>query len=376
MLKKISLRRLSQAFFLGLILYLAYAHQKYGIEKAASIDAYCPFGLVEGFLTYLVSGAFLKRLFVSTFILGGIVFFMTFVFGRFFCSYMCSLGALQEWIRGLGRKIGIKKDVELPKSIDKYARYIKYIILLVIVYFSFRVGDLVFRSYDPFAALSHFGLEFEEKIIGYSLLIFALVTSLFAKGWWCRYFCPMGAFLGIQKKLSFFKINRDKDTCISCGLCNKVCPANLNIMEADKVKEADCISCQNCVSDCPKNSLSSSIGKKVLSRKAFEFSVLSVLALLLVLGISSPYWQTKAQSNVVSSSGEIDANNIRGSNTLGYLIELSGIEYSVFQNELGLPDEVDLTMKLKDIGPTYNVKDNFGNFIETESFREIVRNFQ
>jgi len=81
---KISLRFLLQFIIVMIVFYLAFTHQFYGIEKAAPIDAYCPFGAVESSLTLLFKGEFLKRIFTSSFILMGIFLFANLFLGRVF----------------------------------------------------------------------------------------------------------------------------------------------------------------------------------------------------------------------------------------------------------------------------------------------------
>lgn len=368
-------RRISQVIVLGIVLFLTISHLRFGIEKAAPIDAYCPFGAVEGFFTYITTGQYLQRIYASSFVLMGIIILLTLIFGRVFCSFLCPLGAIQEWIRALGRKLGIKKDLELPAWLDKYARYLKYIVLAVIVYFSFKAGDLVFRAYDPFNALMHLGEEFDEKIAGYSILAVVLISALFSKNWWCRYFCPSGAFMGIIRKISPFKIKRNQKSCIGCGTCDKVCPAGLDVSNAKEVNSADCISCLGCVKNCPNSSLKATTFGKEIQKKNFGWMI--VLAFFVPLGIFmlTPLWQTKAPSNLIKSTGELNVSNLRGSNTLQYLIDTTKIPLSYFQDKMGLPLEVDTKLKLKDIGPKYGIKNRDGEFIEAEDFRSVVEEF-
>ncbi len=368
----LSFRRLIQASVFALLIFLSVSHLKYGIERAASIDAYCPYGAVESFLTKITTGNYLNRIWTSSFILMIITILVTIFFGRIFCSYLCPLGALQEWIRALGRKLGIKKDVELPVYIDKYARYLKYLVLILVIYFSYKLGDLFFRNYDPYNALMHFGNEWEEKIVAYVILAIVLISALFSKNWWCRYLCPLGAFLGIIKKISPFKIKRNKQSCISCGLCNQVCPANLNIKDADSINSADCTSCLNCVSDCPNSSLSANIFGKTISKKTF--GLIAVLSFFIPLSIIliTPIWETKAPSNIVTVQGNVDAANIRGSNSLGNLVKETGVPLEIFVRELKLPRDIDTTSLLKDIGAKYNIKNKDGEPLETQDFRDIV----
>ena len=371
-MKKINLRTIIQIAIVVLVFWLAYAHQRFGIEKVASIDAYCPFGAVESFFTLIFNGMFLQRIFWSSFILLAVFLIATLFFGRVFCGYFCPLGAIQEWICNLGIKLGIKKEFEFPEKIDKYLRYLKYIVLAVVVYFSFYLGDLIFRNYDPYNALMHFGQEFEEKIVAYILLLIVIVISLFSKNIWCRYFCPLGAFFAIFKKISFFRIKRDKDTCISCGICDKKCPAGLKIMTADKVDSTDCISCGKCVGNCLKNSLSFRILGKEVSKSKFSLLILVLVFLPIAILPYTPIWQTKPQSNIINSAGKTNVADIRGSNTLEYLITITGIPFEVFVVVLKLPQDIDKEMKLKDIGTKYNLKNDEGLLLEVEDFREFV----
>ena len=371
-MKRIKIRTISQIIVLGIILFLAFTHQQYGIEKASPIHAYCPFGALEGILTYIFSGQFIMKLYRSNFILLAIFTLLTIFFGRVFCGFFCPLWAISERLRSLGRKLWIKRDLELPAKLDKYFRYIKYIVLLVIVYFSFRETALVFDSYDPFSAFAHLGNEFEELIFAYSVLAFVVITAFFSKWRWCRYLCPLWAFFGIIKKLNLFKLKRDNNTCISCGICTRSCPANLKIKTEDQITHPDCISCMECVNDCPKNSLDIYILGKKIKKQTFIWLVVGIFFISLGLVTLTPIWQTKPVSNIVNEQWIINVMNIRGSNTLQYVIDTTKVPFEYFQNELNLPIDTTRTMKLKEIGPTYDIKNLSWLVLETEDFRATI----
>ena len=374
-MKKISLRTISQIVIVGIVLFLAFTHQQYGIEQASPIHAYCPLGALEWALTYFFSGQFIQKLYRSNFILLGLFTLLTIFFGRVFCGFFCPLGAISEWIRALGKKLWIKKDVELPDRLDKYLRYVKYIVLIVIIYFSFRATALVFDAYDPFSAFAHLGNEFEALIFAYSMLAFVVITAFFSKGRRCRYLCPLGAFFGLLKKLSFSKLKRDNNTCISCGICRKSCPANLKIKTADQITHPDCISCMECVNDCPKNSLDMYILGKKIKKQTFMILVVAIFFGGLGLITLTPIWQTKPISNIVNEQGAVNVENIRGSNTLQYVIDTTKVPFEHFQKELNLPADIDKSMKLKEIWTSYNLKNLSWDVIETEDFRMAIERY-
>jgi NapH/MauN family ferredoxin-type protein len=369
---KLSLRFIMQFVIVAVVFTLAIMHQQFGIEKAAPIDAYCPFGAVESFFTLLFKGEFLQRIFTSSFVLLGIFFIGTLFLGKVFCSYFCPLGAIQEWLRLLGKKIGFKKDIEFPENVDKYLRYLKYVVLLVVVYFSFYLGDLIFRNYDPYNALMHLGQEFDEKVIAYMILVVVVISSFFSKSLWCRYLCPLGAFFGVIKEISFLKIKRDSNSCVNCGLCNSNCPANLKIKTADEIKSADCISCGKCINHCPKNSLQYAVFGKKISKVMFSALLIVLVVLPLIIASLTPFWKTKPESNIINVRGEINTEDIRGSNTLKYVIETTKVPLSEFQEKLNLPANVDISKKLKEIGALYNITNKDGGIIKTEDFRLII----
>lgn len=374
-MKNINLRSVSQLLVIVIILWLAFAHQNWWIEKAAPVDAYCPFWALENIIKLATSWEFLQRIYFSNYILLIIFVIMTIVFGRVFCWFFCPLGALQEWLRLLWKKLWIKKEFELPSTIDKYWRYFKYVILVLIVVLSYKYWELIFRYYDPFVAFSHLWNEFEELYIAYSILWLILILSLFTKNWWCRYFCPLGAFFWIIRKISFFKLIQDEKTCIKCSLCNKSCPVNLDIKDMKSANSAECISCLKCVKVCPKNSLSIKIANKQINKWVFNKVVVFWFFILLIVMIFLPFRQTKSFSNIKGVDWKINIENLRWSNTLEYLIKESWVPLEYYQEKLKLPKDIKLKSKIKHIWEDYNIKNSWWNFIETEDFKSATEEY-
>jgi len=126
------------------------------------------------------------------------------------------------------------------------------------------------------------------------------------------------------------------------------------------------------VSNCSESSLKANTFGKEIPKRWFSLIIFASFFLALGVFMLTPLWQTKAPSNIINTQGELDASNLRGSNTLQYLLDTTKIPLSVFQEKLSLPENVDTSLKLKDIGPKYDLKNEEGAFIETEDFRAII----
>lgn len=257
--KKIRIRHYVQMFFFLLIALIAVNHTLVengggiGLLSAASLHAICPFGGVVTIYEYLTTGTFIKKLHESSFVLMIIGFILAIGFGPIFCGWICPFGTFQEWISKMGKKIfGKKFNNFIPYKYDKYLRFLRYIVLALVVYMTATSATILFTNIDPYYALFNFWTS-EVAIGGIIVLLVVMGGSLFVERPWCKYACPYGAVLGIFNLFRIFKIRRNKNTCISCKACDKVCPMNIKVSENEVIKDHQCISCMECTSEysCP-----------------------------------------------------------------------------------------------------------------------------
>ncbi len=268
--KKINLRLIIQIFFFAVIALIAVNHaleeqgRAIGFLSSASLHAVCPFGGVVSIYQFVTAGTFVHKIQESAIILMFIVFALALLVGPVFCGWVCPLGSFQEWLGKLGRKISPKRfNKIIPGGIDRYLRYLRYGVLIWVVYVTATSATLVFANYDPYYALFNFWTG-EVAISSLIILSMVILTSLFVERPFCKYACPYGAILGVFNLFRLFKIKRNTSTCIDCKACDRSCPMNIEVSTSKIVRDHQCISCLKCSSEdaCPlENTVVMTTGK-------------------------------------------------------------------------------------------------------------------
>jgi polyferredoxin len=270
--KKDLIRLAVQIFFFALIILVSLNQwrSEQGLAPlligSPSLHAVCPFGGVVTIYTYLTEGAFIQKIHQSSITLMWLVFGLTLLFGPVFCGWICPFGTVQEFIGKIGRKMFKKKyNNFIPSVIDKPLRYLRYVILILVVVNTAISAKLMFSNLDPYFALFNI---WSGEVTRLSLLILGLVLigSLFVERPWCKYLCPLGALLGIFNLFRIVKLKRNENTCINCKVCDRVCPMNIDISTSKTITDHQCISCLLCTDEiaCP---VSNSLSFSLLERK-------------------------------------------------------------------------------------------------------------
>ena len=257
--KKVNLRLIVQIFFFALIALIAVNHaleeqgRAIGFLSSASLHAVCPFGGVVSIYQYVTAGTYVHQIHESAFILMYVVFALALLVGPAFCGWACPLGSFQEWIGKLGRRISPKTFNRLvPARADRYLRYLRYGVLLWVVYVTATSATLFFADYDPYYALFNFWTG-EVATSGLVILGVVILASLVVERPFCKYACPYGAVLGVFNLFRIFKIRRNISTCSDCRACDRACPMNIEVSTGKTVRDHQCISCLMCTSEdaCP-----------------------------------------------------------------------------------------------------------------------------
>ena len=198
----------------------------------------------------------------------GIVLLFGLILGRIICGFLCPFG----WIQGLLNKIPLKK-LRIPRRIDKPLRLTKYGILILFVIAlpvfavdAFGLGAPWFCKWICPAGTLEGGIpllahnESLRNSVGFlfywklGLLIFTVVASILIYRPFCKYVCPLGAFYALLNRIAILRMRLDKQSCISCGRCEKICPMQVDVLK--NINSAECIRCGRCASACPVGAIS------------------------------------------------------------------------------------------------------------------------
>ena len=230
---------------------------------------------------------------------------MSFLFRKAFCSWLCPVGTISEYLWRGGRKL-LRRNFLPPRWLDLGLRGLKYLLL------GFFVWAVTSLAADELAAFmqSPYGVIADVKMLnffrhlpqtGAIVLGVLVVASMLIQNFWCRYLCPYGALLGITSLFSPARIRRNPETCIDCAKCAKACPSALPVDRLITIKSAECTGCLECVAVCPaKDALSLSLLKiPVLAPRPAKLPTWAVVAGIaaLFLGIvgfakTAGYWDS------------------------------------------------------------------------------------
>lgn len=216
---------------------------------------------LEGFFFYLLSGFFSGS--VIHYLVAKV--FGPVLFGRGFCGWACWTAMVLDFLPYKRNKTG-----RLTESWE-LLRYIHFglsLLFVLIVWFLYQ--------YRP-TQMSNAELAW---LVGGNTFYFAsafiLAFALKDNRAFCKYLCPITVILKITSRFSFLKIEGDKEGCTQCGVCNKACPMDINVMEyvnhGERVLSTECIFCLTCITVCPEEILNDTFkadigGKEYICRK-------------------------------------------------------------------------------------------------------------
>ena len=192
---------------------------------------------IEGFWYYLFTGVFEA----ATIHYAVAKIFGPLVFGRGWCGYACWTAMVLDFL-----------PFKTPASPRKNLGWIRYVTF---------ASSFLFVSALFFAKVINLErIMFLTFIIG-NIVYYAvgiILAFLFKDNRaFCKYICPITVFLKPMSYYALFRVRCDKDKCINCGKCKRVCPMDVDVTDYSRHRNngTECIHCSVCVNNCPKGAL-------------------------------------------------------------------------------------------------------------------------
>lgn len=336
-------RRITQILFLLFFLYL-FMLAVFPYESWIPADLFLRSSPLIAISTLLTT----KKVIASVMVGFGILLLSIFL-GRYFCGWICPLGTSIDLMDRLIGKIKRKKT----QSVRKFRAW-KFSILIVVLIAAFFSLQFIW-FFDPIVImtrtvttsiypLSVFFIEgtlnlllgiglfqdtlfsiydflretvlpvapvFFERSILFGLLFLGILSlNFFARRFWCRYLCPLGALFGLFSSFRITKgISVDIDNCTQCGKCQRACKMDAINDDFHSYNPIECVECMSCIPVCPTDAISYKMGfrwgreKTDISRRRFIFSTAGGL---LTLGLVKTGFPNKvSRGGVVRPPGAL-----------------------------------------------------------------------
>ena len=192
---------------------------------------------IEGFWYYLFTGVFEA----ATIHYAVAKIFGPLLFGRGWCGYACWTAMVLDFL-----------PYKVPSQPRKKIGWIRYVtfaasLLFVAALFVFKATDMERIMFLAF-------IIGNAAYYGTGILLAFLFKDNRA---FCKYICPVTVFLKPMSYYSLIRVKCDREKCVNCGKCRRVCPMDVDVTDNSRKRRngTECILCMECVKNCPKNAL-------------------------------------------------------------------------------------------------------------------------
>src|SRR5512141_1683277 len=103
------------------------------------------FGEIKKLYTMIIQGNFNFYVALAGSVEFLAVILLTILLGRFFCGWMCAFGTFNDVIHIISKKV-FKINFIVDKEVDAVLKYVKYVILLMLIVVSWTMGSKIFQG--------------------------------------------------------------------------------------------------------------------------------------------------------------------------------------------------------------------------------------
>ena len=221
------------------------------------------FSGVGSIYTAIITGTFVFSEQAGNILLAAAAFLITALWGRFFCGFICSFGAMQDLLWQVGKRF-IHKPL-VSERVDRVLKYLKYLVLMFIVIGVWTPGIGSETVWSPWTVFGMYaspwkGIPTELMFlsVGGALMLIIIVGSVFVERFFCKYLCPLGALFSLTSRFRLFRIKKPSSACGNCRMCARQCSMAIPMYRYDEIRSGECIDCMRCTEACRRDNVKAS----------------------------------------------------------------------------------------------------------------------
>lgn len=176
---------------------------------------------------------------------------MSILFGKAWCGFICPGGAAQDMLF----KLPVRK-LYRASGPYKWLEWLKYFLAVLVILLILEATQL-WQGIPVISGMWFWMLKYSPQIgnVLIALVAVSLVLSIFLARAWCRYLCPLGAWLFPFNRYSLIELDYDADKCVQCGECSRRCPTGIRQQDSGAWDSAECLRCLECYIGCKNKAL-------------------------------------------------------------------------------------------------------------------------